>query len=267
MIESVPDKRLVADSFSRAASTYDQAAAFQRTVGTNLLARLPAGFAPSGIVDLGCGTGHFTRALSTLYRQPVLGLDLAEGMLRHARRHSPGQGGWVVADAELLPLRSESRDLIFSSLALQWCPQLSLALNEAFRVLRPGGLLAFNTLLEGSLHELREAWRAVDDHVHVNRFTPAAELEAMLAGTGFGHWRCESETHVLHYPQLGELTRELRALGATNRNPGRPAGLGSASRLRRLTAGYEQFRTAQGLPATWQVAQVLMFKTAAGERP
>src|SRR5690606_38709142 len=111
MTESVPDKRLVADSFSRAASTYDQAAAFQRTVGTNLLACLPAGFAPSGIVDLGCGTGHFTRALSTLYRQPVLGLDLAEGMLRHARRHSPGQGGWVVADAELLPLRSESRDL------------------------------------------------------------------------------------------------------------------------------------------------------------
>ena len=71
---------------------------------------------------------------------------------------------------------------------------------------------------------------------------------------------------MLHYPQLGELTRELRALGATNHNPGRPAGLGGAARLRRLTAGYEQFRTAQGLPATWQVAQVVMVKTAAGER-
>ncbi len=36
------DKRQVADSFGRAAATYDQAAAFQRRVGHNLLARLPA---------------------------------------------------------------------------------------------------------------------------------------------------------------------------------------------------------------------------------
>lgn len=265
MPESVPDKRLVADSFSRAAGTYDQAAAFQRTVGANLLARLPAGLAPQGIVDLGCGTGHFTRALSTRYQQPVAGLDLAEGMLRHARRHSPGPHAWVAADAEALPLRSQSRDLIFSSLALQWCPQLPLALSEACRVLRPGGILAFNTLLEGSLHELREAWRTVDDHVHVNRFTPLAELETMLAEAGFAHWRCEVEKHVLHYPQLGELTRELKALGANNRNPGRPGGLGGAARLRKLTAGYEAFRTAEGLPASWQVAQVVMFRAAPEE--
>lgn len=267
MAEALPDKRLVAESFSRAASTYDQAAAFQRAVGAHLLGRLPSGFVPEDIVDLGCGTGHFSRALSACYQQPVLGLDLAEGMLRHAREHSPQQRGWVVADAEALPLRSESQDLIFSSLALQWCPQLPLALGEAWRVLRPGGVLAFNTLLEGSLHELREAWRAVDDHVHVNRFTPPEELRTMLAEAGFADWRCEVEQHVLHYPQLGELTRELKALGANNRNPGRPTGLGGTARLRRLTAGYERFRTAEGLPASWQVAQIIMYKAAAGERP
>ena len=258
----MPDKRLIAASFSRAAATYDRAAALQRRVGVNLLARLPEDVAPVDIVDLGCGTGYFSRALSTHYRQPVLGLDLAEGMLCHAREHSPGQVGWVAADAEALPLRSASQDLIFSSLALQWCPQLVLALAEAWRVLRPGGCLAFNTLLDGSLHELREAWRAVDDHVHVNRFTPQHELAQLLAAAGFSDWRCEVEQHVLYYPTLAGLTRELKALGAHNINPGRPGGLGGATRLRTLTAAYELFRNEQGVPATWQVAQVLMFKAA-----
>ena len=258
----MPDKRLIAASFSRAAATYDRAAALQRRVGANLLARLPEDVAPVDIVDLGCGTGYFSRALATHYRQPVLGLDLAEGMLRHAREHSPGQLGWVAGDAEAIPLRNGSQDLIFSSLALQWCPQLQRALAEAWRVLRPGGRLAFNTLLEGSLHELREAWGAVDDHVHVNRFMPLEELQGLLGAAGFADWRCEVEQHVLYYPKLAELTRELKALGAHNINPGRPGGLGGATRLRKLTAAYDTFRNEQGVPATWQVAQVLMFKAA-----
>lgn len=262
MAEMALDKRLVAESFSRAATTYDQAATLQRSVGNNLLSRLPANFAPGNIIDLGCGTGYFSRALYTRYQQPVLGLDLAEGMLRHARQHSPGQAGWIAADAEALPVCSESQDLIFSSLALQWCPQLRRALAEAWRVLRPGGCLAFNTLLEGSLYELREAWRQVDNFVHVNRFISLIELEALLGSVGFSDWYCEVEQHVLYYPQLGGLTRELKALGAHNINPGRPDGLTGAARLRTLTAGYEEFRTEQGLPASWQVAQVVMFKSA-----
>lgn len=259
MTESVLDKRLIAESFSRAAATYDQAAALQRSVGNNLLARLPADLAPLNIIDLGCGTGYFSRALASRY-WPVLALDLAEGMLRHARQHGPEQVGWVAADAEALPVRSASQDLIFSSLALQWCPQLERALAEAWRVLRPGGCLAFNTLLDGSLYELREAWRAVDDFVHVNRFMPLAELRSLLGAAGFDKWHCEVEQHVLYYPRLGGLTQELKALGAHNLNPGRPGGLTGAARLRSLTAAYEGFRTTQGLPATWQVAQIVMFK-------
>ena len=260
MSEQVPDKRLIADSFSRAAATYDQAAALQRTVGSNLLARLPQGFAPTGVIDLGCGTGYFSRALHERFEQGVMGLDLAEGMLRHARQISPEITHWVAADAEALPLLSNSQELIFSSLALQWCPDLLLVLREAYRVLRPGGCLAFNTLLDGSLHELRTAWRAVDDFVHVNRFMAPAELENSLAAAGFADWHCEVEEHILHYQRLGELTHELKALGAHNINPGRPGGLTGRARLRRLTEAYDMFRTTRGLPASWQVAQILMFK-------
>src|SRR5690606_11416745 len=180
MNETTLDKRLVAESFSRAAPTYDKAAALQRTVGSNLLGRLPRDFVPVDILDLGCGTGHFTRALAACFDTPVIGLDLAEGMLRHANEHSPGLDHWITADAERLPLRSESRDLIFSSLAMQWCPRLEQALAGAWRVLRPGGCLAFSALLEGSLEELRQSWKAVDNLVHVNSFMSLTELTILL---------------------------------------------------------------------------------------
>src|SRR5690606_21833563 len=131
MTEQAIDKRRIADSFGRAATTYDQAAAFQRTVGGNLLARLSADSCPVAIIDLGCGTGHFTRALHRRYGRSVMGIDLAEGMLQFARDASPDCGPWVTADAEALPLRAGSQDLIFSSLALQWCADLQTALREA----------------------------------------------------------------------------------------------------------------------------------------
>lgn len=267
MLEATIDKQRVAESFSRAATTYDQAAAFQRSAGNNLLARLPAQLVARDIVDLGAGTGYFTRALSQRFARPVAGLDLAEGMLRFARKNSgpahpqlAEQPRWVVADAEALPLRSGSQDLIFSSLALQWCPDLARALAEAKQALRPGGYLAFNTLVEGTLYELQRAWQAVDGFVHVNRFMPADELQSLLAASGFSDWRCEIETHVLRYAQLGELTRELKALGAHNLNQGRPGGLTGRARLRALTQSYEAFRQSEGLPATYQVAQILMSK-------
>ncbi|PAU89814.1 malonyl-[acyl-carrier protein] O-methyltransferase BioC [Pseudomonas sp. WN033] len=260
MPEAVIDKQQVASSFGRAAATYDQAAAFQRQVGHNLLERLPAAWQPEHVVDLGCGTGYFTRALAQRYSVPVAGLDLAEGMLRFAREQGETGHGWIAADAEALPLRDESQDLIFSSLALQWCPDLGKALAEARRALRPGGRLALTTLVEGSLSELRAAWQAVDGFVHVNRFMPEAHLRDCLASAGFAGLSCDIETHVLHYPQLSGLTHELKALGAHNINPGRPGGLTGRARLRALTEAYESYRQPQGLPATYHVAQVQLYK-------
>jgi malonyl-CoA O-methyltransferase len=265
MSEAMLDKQRVAESFSRAAATYDQAAAFQRSAGNNLLARLPEDLRPSDIVDLGAGTGYFTRALAQRFAVPVAGLDFAEGMLRFARQCSgpavlSAHPRWIVADAEALPLRTGSQDLIFSSLALQWCPDLACVLRDALRALRPGGCLAFNTLIDGTLLELQRAWQTVDGFVHVNRFMPRNELQDLLGAADFASWRCDMETHVLHYAQLAELTRELKALGAHNLNAGRPGGLTGRARLRALTQAYDNFRQTKGLPATYQVAQVLMFK-------
>ncbi|HCF7727641.1 TPA: malonyl-ACP O-methyltransferase BioC [Pseudomonas aeruginosa] len=252
-VAALPDKRQVAASFSRAAASYDAVAELQRGVGESLLSALPEGFSPRRWVDLGCGTGYFSRALERRFGAAEgLAVDIAEGMLRHARARG-GASHFIGGDAERLPLRDGSCDLLFSSLAIQWCADLPAVLAEARRVLRPGGVLAFSSLCVGTLGELRDSWRVVDGFVHVNRFRAFADYLQHAAGSGLLSLTLRHEDRLLHFPDLRSLTHELKALGAHNLNPGRPDGLTGRQRIRALVAAYERFRQPEGLPATYRV--------------
>lgn len=256
----LPDKRQVAASFSRAADSYDGVAALQRKVGGELLARLPATLAPRRWLDLGCGTGHFSRALGQRFAgADGVALDIAEGMLRHARPLGGAQQ-FIAGDAERLPLRSACCDLLFSSLALQWCADFPAVLGEAERVLRPGGVLAFSSLCVGTLQELRDSWQAVDGLAHVNRFRRFDDYRRLCAASDLQLLSLEQQAEVLHFPDLRSLTHELKALGAHNLNPGRPGGLTGRARILALVEAYERFRQPLGLPATYQVVYGVLRK-------
>jgi len=74
----------------------------------------------------------------------VLGVELSAGMLQYARQRARGRQlpvFLVRADAQALPLRNESIDVVVSILSLCTIPDHRQALAEAYRVLRPGGRL------------------------------------------------------------------------------------------------------------------------------
>ncbi|PTQ67056.1 pimeloyl-CoA biosynthesis protein BioC [Pseudomonas sp. GV071] len=257
---SLPDKRQVAASFSRAAASYDSVAELQRAVGSRLLEQVPASVVAADWLDIGCGTGYFTRALGERFAAASgMALDIAEGMLQHARPLG-GATHFIAGDAERLPLRDASRDLLFSSLAVQWCGDFAAVLSEAQRVLRPGGVLAFSSLCVGTLQELRDSWQAVDGHVHVNRFRQFTDYQQLCAASGLQVLNLQVQPHALYYPDVRSLTHELKALGAHNLNPGRPGGLTGRARILALIDAYERFRQPQGLPATYQVLYAVLQK-------
>lgn len=248
------DKRKVAQSFSRAASSYDSVASLQRDVGAELLQLLPQTFAPEKTLDLGCGTGFFSQKLyGRLPQSEIFALDIAEGMVKFARLERDKSIHWICGDAENLPLQTASVDLIFTSLAIQWCNDLPRLFNEFYRVLKPQGRLLFSTLGRSTLHELKSAWQSVDDYVHVNRFQSDIAVKAALSDAGFliDHWRVEAR--VLQYEKLVDLTRELKALGAHNINPGQSNGLTGRQKAAALKQAYETFRCDGLLPASYEV--------------
>ena len=248
------DRRAVRRAFDQASSSYDAAAHLQATVRTELLERLQwLKCAPDVVLDAGAGTGAAMGELARIYPTATLvGVDLAFGMARKIALRNPHALA-VCGDAFSLPLRAGSVQLIFSNLLLQWCDDLDLALAELRRVLAPGGLLLFATLGPDTLHELRRAWSAADGHEHVSRFLDMHDIGSALSRAGFQEPVLDVDRLTLHYPQVLDLMRNLKAIGARNATASRTRGLTSRSRLARVQAAYENERREGLLPATYEV--------------
>jgi ubiquinone/menaquinone biosynthesis C-methylase UbiE len=98
------------------------------------------------LLDIGCGTGRFLDFVKQAWpRLPVLGLDLSEAYLKHARRHLRrwSRVAFAVGKAEDLPLPDCSQDAVTSVFLLHELPPniRRAMLRECARVLKPGGRL------------------------------------------------------------------------------------------------------------------------------
>ena len=99
-------------------------------------------------LDVGCGTGLSTRAVSDL-AEHVVAVDASAAMLRAAQRHA--RVGYLVAVAERIPLGDAVADLATVGAAFHWFHQPS-ALAELARVLHDGApLVVYSDYFHGEL--------------------------------------------------------------------------------------------------------------------
>ena len=96
------------------------------------------------VLDLACGTGDITFAIAErLKTGHVTGLDITQGMLEIAERKRRESGcrnaSFHRADIMRMPFADESFDCVTGGYALRNVPDVSGALAEIKRVLRPGG--------------------------------------------------------------------------------------------------------------------------------
>jgi demethylmenaquinone methyltransferase/2-methoxy-6-polyprenyl-1,4-benzoquinol methylase len=97
------------------------------------------------LLDVAGGTGDVARRLLARARQAtVIVCDINETMLRHGRDRAIDAGhldsiGWICGDAEALPVASASVDAYTIAFGLRNVTHVECALEEARRVLKPGG--------------------------------------------------------------------------------------------------------------------------------
>ncbi len=253
------EKDAIAQSFSKAADQYDEYARIQHVLAHELLNLCPIQDKKS-VLDLGCGTGYCLPELKKLYPQAkIMGGDLAPGMLRHAKSHYP-QFEYEISDAENLPFEDEQFDLIFSSLAVQWCDDFSQVLTNAYRCLKPGGHLVLSNLAAGTLLEMKQAWLEVDRHQHVNEFTSKKELLENIDTSAFDEVNVQVTTHIDYHCDVRSLTDSLKRIGAHNITQGRAKGLTSPSHIKQFKQAMEKHRSEQGLPASYAVLTCVLHK-------
>jgi len=270
------DKQKIRESFNKAADSYDAAAIVQQEVCCRLLERLEYIKAePSTILDIGSGTGQGTSGLARQYPDAmIVSMDLAEKMLHKSRarlvkedkasglmkqlKNVLGRGSkknitQVCADAEGLPFADASVDLIFSNLTIQWCFDLKILFNEFRRVLKPGGFMLFTTFGSDTLKELKASWTSVSDKTHVNDFVDIHDIGDALYNVQAENPVMDSEKIVLNYQNIKQILLEIKAVGAHNQNSGRAKGLTGKLRLKAMYKAYEEFKTEQGYPVTYEV--------------
>jgi malonyl-CoA O-methyltransferase len=206
------DKRMVASAFNSGAATYDKSARVQkevakecaRLIGTAVLPACPR------ILEIGCGTGCLSQALTKIHKADLLFTDISERMLEKCRENTRDSGArYRLMDGEHPNIQHGEFDLICSSLAFQWFNRLSEALRNFGNMLSPGGYLVFATMGPKSLQEVRHASRLRQVALPIRVYPTARDISNALTGA----WVRETQI-VEHYTDGLAFFTHLKRIGA-----------------------------------------------------
>jgi malonyl-CoA O-methyltransferase len=253
------DRQKVRHSFHRQAADYDSHAVVQRRVVERLTGMLQMeAVHPARLLDVGAGTGRLLTKLLNMYPDAfVVGADLAFGMCRTASSHLAAEVQLINADAERLPFAEQSFDLVLSTSTFQWLTTLDVAFAEAQRVLEPGGLFCFALFGEKTLFELRESYQAVlkggADRTH--SFFSGSDVLAALQRTRFAEAKVTSEIEVEWHPDVPEMLRSLKKIGAGSASPVAGRGLSERRTMLDMMQVYRKRYGREGgeVPASYEV--------------
>ncbi|MEU5397684.1 methyltransferase domain-containing protein [Streptomyces sp. NPDC005963] len=121
--------------FDKLAATYDAARGGEGR-GHMTAATISPHLAPGSVLEVGVGTGVVAAGLAAI-GHTVRGVDVSEPMLEVAATRFDGE--LLLGDGMALPFEDASQDNVVYVHALHLMPDMSAALAEAARVLRPGG--------------------------------------------------------------------------------------------------------------------------------
>jgi malonyl-CoA O-methyltransferase len=258
------EKFKIGQCFSRAAKTYDKYAHVQKKVADSLLNYLDQhenlkkqqhkklNAETMHILDLGSGTGYCLLALKKIFpKAKIFGIDISLEQCQVAQ--SKGIDTLICGDFDALPLASDSFDLVFSSLTLQWSPDLTQSLKEIFRILKPGGVLIFSTIGDQSLPELHEARKS--DKAN-SAFLSKEKSMAALGYHNFDIFLSERRTEKFLYDSPIEVIRNIKAVGANYSSlysSINSSGLSSKKSWALFADRYPQEIETQKYPLTYQI--------------
>jgi ubiquinone/menaquinone biosynthesis C-methylase UbiE len=98
------------------------------------------------VLEVGCGAGITSRYIAKKYNVEVTAIDINKKMIEKAKERSKEISNlkYMVADAQKLPFKSNSFDIVFCQSVIAFVPKKQKAINEFKRVLKKGAYMALN---------------------------------------------------------------------------------------------------------------------------
>lgn len=201
----------IVSRFTRALDSYDTHAVAQQAICRRLigLLRHHTDCRFRRILEIGCGTGGFTRLLkeSCIADEWYLN-DICEGCREKVSEiFTTEQPVFIIGDAERAAFRGQF-DLIASASAFQWMKHPETFLRRLSAHLSPGGTLLFNTFAPDNLREVRRL-------TGKGLIYPAAEQIAEWMKADYRVIHTEEERITLTFSTPMDVLRHLKATGVT----------------------------------------------------
>lgn len=156
------------------------------------------------VLDIAAGTGTSSASFARS-GAAVVGVDISEGMLEEARRKHQNVE-FVLADAEKLPFHADEFDAVTISFGLRNVNDPRKALDEMYRVLKPGGRLVICEFSRPPLAVARAGYFAYLKYVMPSLATAASSNPEAYKYL---------EESIKNWPEQGTLSQWIRAAGFT----------------------------------------------------
>jgi ubiquinone/menaquinone biosynthesis C-methylase UbiE len=180
----------------------------------DVLKLLPKSSNSELLLDIGCGTGHWSRFFRDL-GYLVVGMDVSKSMIGVAQGKPGSQVVYMLGDACFLPFKTGMFDVVVAMATLEFVSDPSSALKEMFRCVRDGGSVIIGTLNRMAQVNRKRLSRKKQPYASGHLFTPS-ELKALLEPFGSVRMRASSLD--------GQTIKKQRKRGIyTNSSPGRPS--------------------------------------------
>lgn len=154
------DKRLIAARFAKAAGTYGREATVQTQIAAHMVSLLQShaadDFHADSILEIGCGTGSYSRLLLERFAPKRLVInDLCREMLDQCADITSAGVIALEGDAEHIDFPQE-QSLITSCSAIQWFERPDLFFSKCSRSLRADGYLAISSFGKQNMKEVAQ---------------------------------------------------------------------------------------------------------------
>ncbi len=243
------DKAVRAARFSKAANTYDANASVQEEIGRRLFSLIPDA-SYQHILEVGCGTGTFSKKLLELAPATLKLSDISSGMLDVCRERFKGdcRVSFLQADCEHEALGG-NYSLIASNCAVQWFSSLDEGLCNLKKSLADDGVLVFSTFVKGTMQEIRSFSGSGIEYLSESDLRDVVDRY-------FNKVQISAFTIKSHYDSAHLMLRSLRASGVTGTS--KDGITWTLKRLKDFETEYEdRFKDPEGVFLSWNCALVI----------
>ncbi|MEX0993988.1 MAG: methyltransferase domain-containing protein [Balneolaceae bacterium] len=213
-------KNRIKNNFDNVISAYENEAEVQRSVARRLAAALEPWklTLPVGpILELGAGTGFFTREMVNLFPERRIEVtDLSANMIKACRQFTSGHKylTFHTLDAEEWNPPKKTYALISGNFVAQWFRNPALTLDRHVEALKPGGLLLTSFPGPNSFPEWKEQCVELGLPFTRNPLPDIEEVVVKLSTRGVQVDYYE-DFHTVEFEQSLDFFRHLKKIGAS----------------------------------------------------